>query len=82
MTADNSYKASHEQRERYDNMWRIKCGSTNYQLGPMKARSDYQAATKAIVALAAEEVQNVKYIPKEDRYRSDALDPELEKWLT
>ena len=82
VTVDTTHKASHEQRERYDNMWRIKCGSTNFHLGPMKARSDYQAATKAIVALAAEEGQNVKYNPKEDRFRSDALDPELEKWLT
>ena len=48
----------------------------------MKARSDYQAATKAIVALAAEEGSNVKYNPKEDRFRSDALDPDLEKWPT
>ena len=47
----------------------------------MKLRSDFQAATRAIVALAAEKGQNVRYIPKEDRYRSDALDPELETWL-
>ena len=51
----------------------------------MKARSHHLAATKAVVSLAAEEGQNVKYIPKEDRQRTDALDPELEKrliWLS
>ena len=35
-----------------------------------------------IVALAVEEGQMAKCIAKEDRYRSEALNPELEKWLT
>ena len=81
MTVDIAHKASYEQRGRDDDMWRFTCGSTNCQLGPMKARSHHLAATKAVVSLAAEEGQNVKYIPKEDRQRTDALDPELEKRL-
>ena len=33
----------------------------------------------ARVALAKEEGQMAKYVPKEDRYRSEAITPELEK---
>ena len=37
-------------------------------------------ATRAFVSLAASEEQNVEFIPKEDRHRTDTLDPNLEKW--
>ena len=60
------------------NIWRFKCSSTNYQLRPIKSRTDYLEATTAFVTLAASEGQNVEYIPKEERHRTDALDPNLE----
>ena len=43
----------------------------------MRARSDYYASTKAIVALGKEEGQMAEYVAKEDRYRSEAHTPEL-----
>ena len=76
---DISHKASHGQRERYENSLRMKCGERNYQLGPLTARSDYYASTKAIMALAKEEGQMAEHVAKEDRYRSEALTPKLEK---
>ena len=47
----------------------------------MRARRDYRAATKAIVALAADKGQMVEGPAKKDRYRHEGLSPELENWL-
>ena len=65
-----------------ENSWRMKCGEPNYQLGHMRARRDYRAATKAIVALATEEGQMAEHLAKKDRCRNEALTPEMENWLT
>ena len=80
-TIDSSNTASRAQRERYAKMWRFKSASTNYQLGPMRMRSDNKEATERVTSFAIREGQSVKHIPKEERHRIDALDPDLEKWL-
>ena len=80
-TIDFSNTASRAQRERYGKMWRFKSDSTDYQLGPMRMRSDNKEATERITSFAIREGQSVKHIPKEERHRLDALDPDLEKWL-
>ena len=59
----------------------FKSASTNYQLGPMRKRSDYKEATERITSFAIREGRSVEHIPKEERHRIDALDPDLETWL-
>ena len=80
-TTDISNNASRAQRERYEKMWRFKSASTNCQLGPMRIRSDYKEATERITSFAIREGRSVEHIPKEERHRIDALDPDLESWL-
>ena len=45
----------------------------------MRIRNDYKEATEAIASLAIIEGQKVEYIPKEERHRTDTLDPNLEE---
>ena len=80
-TTDSSHNASRAQRERYANMGRFKCSPTTYQLGPLRIRNDYKEATEAIMSSAIIEGQKVEKFQKEERHRSDALDPNLKKWL-
>ena len=62
-------------------MWRFRSVSTNYQLGPRRTRRDYKEATERITSFAIREGRSVEHILKVERHRTDALDPDLEKWL-
>ena len=80
---DISHKASYEQRARFEQPLHMKCWESNCQLGPMRKRSDYHTAPKALVTLATKTSKMEDLLPKEDRHRvNDPLSPQLEKWLT
>ena len=71
-TNDISHNASREQRGRYAKMWKLQNASANHH---------YKEATERITSFAFREGDSVKYITKEERHRTDALDPDYEKCL-
>ena len=60
-----------------------RCGhiESDFQLGPLNMRDGSKQPTEQLTSLAVREWQQVRYIPNEERHRSDAVDQDLEKWL-
>ena len=74
---DISHQASSEQRARYPELYHFRYASDN--LGPMKARSDYYMATRAIESMNNEAGQKPQITSKTSKTRD--LDPQKREWL-